>query len=94
MKDKNKTFGGKMENEPIILESNMREIFTAVCDESTGAYCFKVPSGGNIAEVIFAIAGFMKVLNRDGITTIEEFKKVLENYLTDVQYEEIRREDN
>ena len=59
-------------------------------DDEGGFYRFSSPSGASADEVIFCIAALIKVFDRDGIIPKDVSLDLLNKYMTDPQYEEIK----
>ena len=71
-----------MDNVKILLECSF--------DEENGAYRFRSSEGASANEIIFCIAGLFRCFDRDGIAKKEDCLNLLQKYLNDPQYEELR----
>lgn len=73
----------------------VKTILKISTDDETGYYDISVSEGGNVAETMFAVSAMIRCFVRDGI--IDEAKiatDMLQKYLTDSQYEEVKENDN
>lgn len=74
-----------MENKRVLLECSFNE------DE--GTYQFKSPSGASATEVIFCMAALLKCFDRDEVMAKDIALDLLQKYLNDPQYEELKRKE-
>ena len=72
-------------NKKIILECSF--------DEEDGSYQFRVPEGQSAEEVLFCISAFIKCIDRDGIIPKDVSLDLLNKYMTDPQYEELKQKE-
>lgn len=73
----------------------VKNILSISTDEETGSYQIRIPEGSNVAETMFAISAMIRCLVRDKV--IEDAKMatdMLQKYLTDSQYDEVKENDN
>ena len=71
-----------------------KNILSISVESGSGNYQIAVAQGSNVAETMFAIAAMIRCFVRDGV--IEDSKvatDLLNKYLTDEQYEEVK-DDN
>ena len=72
----------------------IKNILSISVEPDTGNYQINVAQGSNVAETMFAISAMIRCFVRDGI--IDDVKiatDMLNRYLTEEQYEEVR-DDN
>lgn len=75
------------------MENEILELLTIKLNKNDGTYNFKVAPGGNIAECMFAIAAFIRALERDGYIENREWcLNEIKKYLEDEQYDELKEE--
>jgi hypothetical protein len=89
-----------IKSEYIIIEENknthrrciMKKLVLAVAvDDENNNYSVDIPAGSNVAETAFAMSVVIKCLVRDNV--IDDHKimtDMIDKYLTDSQYEEVR----
>jgi hypothetical protein len=73
----------------------MKTILSISTDDETGNYGISVAEGSNVAETMFAVSAMIRCFVRDGV--IDEAKiatNMLEKYLTDSQYDEVKENDD
>ena len=67
----------------------MKNVLEVSCNDE-GNYCVTIAEGSSVAEVAFAIAVVLKVLERDGVIDKSEMQTLIGKYLEDPQYEELK----
>ena len=76
------------------IVKNTNELLKIEYDNEMSVYKYTCPQNVNVNEIIFSIAGLIKCFNRDGVLKIEECTELLQKYLTDPQYDELKKEEN
>lgn len=73
----------------------MKKLLLGVAyDDETNTYSVDIPAGSNVAETAFSVAVVVKCMVRDKV--IEDgkvFTDMLNKYITDPQYEEVKEND-
>ena len=70
-----------------------QELITVSFDHDTGKYNISLGKGSNVPETAFAITVVIKCLLKDGyIKDKSEILDLINKYLTDPQYEEVKDE--
>lgn len=72
----------------------VKTILAISTNDETGYYDISVSEGSNVAETMFAVSAMIRCFVRDGV--IEDAKiatDMLQKYLTDSQYEEVKEND-
>ena len=73
---------------------NEKLIFSIGFDESTGQYKINIPTGMTVNEVVFGFMALIKCLVRDGVVESASYvTDMLNKYLTDPQFEEVKNEE-
>lgn len=73
---------------------SVKNILSISTDTDTGAYNISICEGSNVAETMFAVAAMIRCFARDGV--IDDTKiaiDLLNKYLTDSQYDEVKNDD-
>lgn len=63
-----------------------------VFDDEKNSYEVSSDTGTSVPEIIFAMSVSAKCLIRDGYLTKEQFDTLLNKYMTDPQYDEVKKE--
>ena len=74
---------------------SIKNILSISVNDETGDYGIAVAEGSNVAETMFAISAMIRCFVRDKV--IENSKiatDMLQKYLTDPQYEEVKENDD
>lgn len=84
----------KDEKKTIEVKSNEKKLMLAVATDAENNYYVDLAAGSNVAETAFCVMCIIKCLVRDDIiTSASEFTDLLNKYLTDPQYEEVKKSD-
>lgn len=62
----------------------------SISNTSEGNYKVMVNEGASVEEVAFAVTVLIKCFDRDGVIKKENMLELINRYLNDVQYEEVR----
>lgn len=73
--------------------ANKRVLLECSFDEDEGVYSFRSPSGASASEVIFCMASLIKCFDRDEVMDKDIATDLLNKYLTDPQYEELKHKE-
>lgn len=83
-----------MEQESKELKKTVRkELLNVSFDEENNTYHVFIPSGSSVSETAFCVHVLIKCLIKDGvIEKSEEFINLVNKYLGDIQYEELKND--
>lgn len=81
--------------EQTMEQTNEKKVLLAVAfDAVKNTYFVDIAKGSNVAETAFSISVIIKCLIKDGvIKNSNEITDLIDKYLTDPQYEELKEED-
>lgn len=69
----------------------MQTVIEITFNDENGQYGFKIPKGGNVAEVAFAISALARVLAREKLMdSPDTFINLINKYLHDTQFDEVK----
>lgn len=71
--------------------TNQVALLTVSFDNDKNTYVVSIPAGSSVTESVFCVSVVAKCLERDGKCTLENFKELLNKYLTDPQYDEVKQ---
>lgn len=75
--------------------NNEKKLMLAVATDMENNYYVDLAAGSNVAETAFCVMCIIKCLVRDGvIKSSSEFTDLVNKYLTDPQYEEVRQSND
>lgn len=81
------------EKKIINVKPKDKKLMLAVATDAENNYYVDLAAGSNVAETAFCMMCVIKCLVRDGIIkSFSEFTDLLNKYLTDPQYEELKNE--
>ena len=77
------------------IKEQEKKLMLAVATDGENNYYVDLAAGSNVAETAFCVMCVIKCLVRDGIIkTQAEFTELLNKYLTDSQYDEVKNENS
>lgn len=77
------------------IKTQEKKLMLAVATDRENNYYVDLAAGSNVAETAFCVMCVIKCLVRDGvIKTTAEFTELLNKYLTDPQYDEVKNENS
>ena len=72
-----------------------KNILSISVNSETGEYSISIAEGSNVPETMFAISAMIRCFVRDGIIeNAEVATDMLNKYLTDSQYDEVKEVEN
>lgn len=78
-----------------MTDNKERKLMMAVATDGDNNYYVDLAAGSNVAETAFCTMCVIKCLVRDGlIQSAKEFTDMLNKYLSDPQFDEVKDADN
>ena len=78
-----------MDNEIKEQEVIEQTMFSVKCDNE-GRYVVEISNGMSVNEVAFGMVVIMKCFERDGVIKADEMLELINKYMGDPQYEELK----
>lgn len=79
----------------LTTEDDKRILMAVAFSESNNSYIVDLAKGSNVAETAFAMSVVIKCLLKDGIISApSDVTHLIQKYLDDPQYEEVKNDEN